>query len=79
MKVRHAGWTVSVAVNVAVGANSDGRREVPGMDDGPFEAETFCTGFLRKLARRGLRWVKLVVSDSHAGIKAACSKALKAA
>jgi hypothetical protein len=48
------------------------------MDIGPSEAETFWTAFLRKLARRGLRGVKLVVSDSHEGIKAAVSKVLTA-
>lgn len=55
MKVRQNSRIVSVAVNVAVGVNADGRREVLGMDIGPSEAETYCTGFLRKLARRGLR------------------------
>src|SRR5579864_3004621 len=74
VKVRQNGRIVSVAVIIAVGVNSDGRREVLGMDIGPSEAETFWTGFLRKLARRGLRGVKLVISDSHEGIKAAVSK-----
>src|SRR5689334_20235947 len=78
VKVRQAGRVVSVAVIVAVGANSDGRREVLGMDIGPSEAETFWTAFLRKLARRGLRGVKLVISDAHEGIKAAVSKILTA-
>jgi hypothetical protein len=41
------------------------------MDIGPSEAETFWTEFLRKLRRRGLRGVRLVVSDAHEGIKAA--------
>ena len=41
MKVRQNGRIVSVAVIVAVGVNSDGRREVLGMDIGPSEAETF--------------------------------------
>ena len=77
VKVRHGGRIVSVAVIVAVGVNSDGRREVLGMDIGPSEAETFWTAFLRKLARRGLRGVKLVVSDAHEGIKAAVSKVLQ--
>jgi transposase-like protein len=76
VKVRQAGRIVSVAVIVAVGVNADGRREVLGMDIGPSEAETFWTAFLRKLARRGLRGVKLVVSDAHEGIKAAVSKVL---
>ena len=78
VKVRQAGRIVSVAVIVAVGVNADGRREVLGMDIGPSEAETFWTAFLRKLARRGLRGVKLVVSDAHEGIKAAVSKVLTA-
>src|SRR5882724_6022614 len=74
VKVRQNGRIVSVAVIIAVGVNSDGRREVLGLDIGPSEAETFWTAFLRKLARRGLRGVKLVVSDAHEGIKAAVSK-----
>jgi transposase-like protein len=78
VKVRQAGRIVSVAVIVAVGVNADGRREVLGMDIGPSEAETFWTGFLRKLARRGLRGVKLVVSDAHEGIKASVAKILTA-
>jgi len=78
VKVRQAGRIVSVAVIIAVGVNSDGRREVLGMDIGPSEAETFWTGFLRKLARRGLRGVKLVISDAHEGLKAATAKVLHA-
>src|SRR2546429_4885012 len=76
VKVRQSGRIVSVAVIIAVGVNSDGRREALGMDIGPSEAETFWTEFLRKLARRGLRGVKLVISDAHEGIKAAVAKAL---
>ena len=76
VKVRQDGRIVSVAVIIAVGANTAGRREVLGMTIGPSEAETFWTDFLRKLARRGLRGVKLVVSDAHEGIKASVSKVL---
>jgi transposase-like protein len=76
VKVRQNGRIVPVAVIVAVGVNADGRREVLGMDIGPSEAEPFWTGFLRKLARRGLRGVKLVVSDAHEGLKAAVTKVL---
>ncbi|MDE4914433.1 IS256 family transposase [Methylobacterium sp. 092160098-2] len=78
VKVRHDGRIVSVAVIVAVGVNTDGRREVLGMDVGPSEAETFWTDFLRKLARRGLRGVKLVISDAHEGIKASVAKVMNA-
>ena len=69
---------MSVAVIVAVGVNSDGRREVLGLAIGTSEAEVFWTDFLRKLARRGLRGVKLVVSDAHEGLKAAVAKVLNA-
>jgi transposase-like protein len=78
LKVRQNGRIVSVAAIIAVGVNGDGRREILGLDIGPSEAETFWTGFLRKLARRGLRGVKLVISDAHEGIKAAVSKILNA-
>jgi transposase-like protein len=78
VKVRQNGRIVSVAVIIAVGVNSDGRREVLGMDIGPSEAEPFWTEFLRKLARRGLRGVKLVISDAHEGLKAAITRVLYA-
>jgi transposase-like protein len=78
VKQRQAGRIVSVAVIVAVGANADGRREVLGMGVGPSEAETFWTEFLRSLARRGLRGVKLVISDAHEGLKAAAARVLAA-
>jgi putative transposase len=78
VKVRRNHRIVSAAVIVAVGVNADGRREVLGMDIGPSEAETFWTEFLRKLRRRGLRGVKLVVSDAHEGIKAAVAKLMNA-
>ncbi|WP_407531160.1 IS256 family transposase [Methylobacterium oryzisoli] len=78
VKVRQAGRVVSMAVTVAVGVNTDGRREVLGMDIGPSEAETFWIEFLRKLARRGLRGVKLVVSDAHEGLKVAAARVLNA-
>jgi putative transposase len=78
IKVRRAGRIVSVAVIVAVGVNNDGRREVLGMAIGHSEAEVFWTDFLRSLARRGLRGVKLVISDSHEGIKASVAKVFSA-
>jgi transposase-like protein len=62
LKVRRGGRIVSVAVIIAVGVNSDSRREVLGMEVGTSEAEPIWTEFLRKLTRRGLRGVKLVVS-----------------
>ena len=78
VKVRRAGRIVSVAVTIAIGVNNDGRREVLGLAIGASEAETFWTDFLRGLARRGLRGVKLVISDGHEGIKAAVSRVFSA-
>jgi transposase-like protein len=78
VKARQDGRIVSVAVIIATGVNSDGRREVLGMTIGASEAETFWTDFLRKLTRRGLRGVKLVISDAHEGLKAAIAKVLNA-
>jgi len=78
LKVRRGGRIVSVAAIIAVGVNADGRREVLGLEIGTSEAEPIWTEFLRKLTRRGLRGVKLVISDAHEGIKAAVSKVLNA-
>src|SRR6201997_2181306 len=78
VKGRASGRIVSVAVIVAVAVSSDGRREVLGMAIGASEAETFWIEFLRSLARRGLRGVKLVISDAHEGLKAAVAKVLHA-
>jgi len=78
MKTREAGRIVSLAVIVAVAVNMNGQREVLGMRVGPSEAEPFWTEFLRSLTRRGLRGVKLVISDAHECLKAAAAKVLKA-
>ena len=78
VKVRQTGRIVSVAVTVAVAVNDQGRREVLGVAIGASEAETFWTEFLRSLARRGLRGVKLVISDDHKGLKAAATRILGA-
>ena len=78
VKVRKNGRIVSVAVIIATGVNADGRREVLGMQTGESEAETFWTDFLRKLRQRGLRGVKLVVSDAHEGLKASIAKIMHA-
>ena len=62
---------VSQAIVVAVGVSADGRREVLGMDVGDSEDGAFWTAFLRGLKTRGLGGVQLVISDAHAGLKAA--------
>jgi len=78
IKAREAGRIVSTAVIIAVGVNTDGRREVLGVASGPSEAEPFWTAFLRSLADRGLRGVKLVIADDHKGLRAAATKVFHA-
>src|SRR5437588_448727 len=55
VKVREGGRIVSVATIVAVGVNTEGRREVLGKALGPSEAEPFWTQFLRSLPARRRR------------------------
>jgi len=78
LKVREGGRIVSTAVIVAVAVNTDGRREVLGVATGASEAEPFWKSFLRSLADRGLRGVKLVIADDHKGLRAAASKVFNA-
>ncbi len=78
LKVREGGRIVSVAAIIAVAANTDGRREIVGLGIGPSEAETFWSTFLKSLVRRGLRGVKLVISDAHEGLKAAITRVIGA-
>jgi putative transposase len=78
LKSRQGGRIVNVALIVAVGVNSDGRREVLGVATGASEAEVFWTGFLRSLADRGLRGVKLVIADDHKGLRAAARRVFSA-
>ena len=78
LKQREGGRIVSVAAIIAVAVNTDGRREIVGLKVGPSEAETFWSGFLKSLARRGLKGVQLVVSDAHEGLKQAIARVLGA-
>jgi transposase-like protein len=49
-----------------------------GVATGPSEAEPFWKSFLRRLADRGLRGVKLVIADDHKGLRAAAAKVFNA-
>ena len=68
------GQVVSRAVVIATGITANGDREILGVDIGDSEDETFWTRFLRSLRDRGLSGVRLVISDAHAGLKAAIRK-----
>jgi transposase-like protein len=78
-KVRVDGRVVSQATVVAVGITSDGVRQVLGVDVGPSEEKAFWTAFLRSLVKRGLKGVRLVISDAHEGLKAAIATVLTGA
>jgi putative transposase len=79
LRQREGGRIVTVAAIIAVACDAEGRREIIGLHIGPSEAETFWSSFLRSLVKRGLRGVKLVVSDAHEGLKAAIARVLGAA
>jgi putative transposase len=74
LKVREGGRIVSVAAIIAVAVDTEGKREIVGLGLGPSEVETFWSTFLEGLLRRGLRGVKLVISDAHEGLKHAIGK-----
>lgn len=75
-KVRSGGAVRSKALVIAYAVHETGRREVIGLDVGEIESEAFWTEFLRSLRRRGLDGVRLCVSDSHEGLKAAIARVL---
>src|ERR1700712_3327190 len=78
LKSRKGGRVASVAVIVAVAVDTDGRRAVLGVATGASEAEVFWTDFLRPLADRGPRGVRLVIADDHKGLRAAARRVFSA-
>ena len=71
LKGRVGGQVVARAVVVATGITANGDREVLGLAVGDSEDKTFWCDFLRSLRERGLRGVRLVISDHHLGLKGA--------
>ncbi len=78
VKVREHGRMVSRACVIAVGVNTEGRREVLGLSVGPNESHGFWKPFLRELLGRGLAGVERVISDAHQGRKRAVGQVLAA-
>ena len=77
-KCARAGCIVSVAAIIAVAVTTEGKRKNVCLHIGPSEAEPFWSTFLRDLCRRGLKGVKLVLSDAHEGLKAAITRVVGA-
>ena len=71
LKVRHSGSVISVATLIAYGVNAAGKREIIGASTELSEAEVHWRGFLEQLQQRGLRGVRLLISDDHAGLGSA--------
>lgn len=78
-KVREAGRVVSVATVVAIGVDDQGQRRILGVQTGASEDHQFWVAFLRSLVRRGLRGVRLVISDAHEGLRQAIAKVIAGA
>ena len=79
VKAREDGRVVNQAAVVAVGVRETGQREVLGFDVGAAETYDFWLAFLRSLVRRGLKGVRLVISDAHEGLRQAIAEVLSGA
>src|SRR5205085_10750253 len=77
-QVRDGGRIVSVAAIIAVAVSTEGRREIVGLGLGRSEAEPFWSAFLKGLVKRGLKGVRLVISDAHEGLRLAITRVLGA-
>lgn len=75
-KVRQAGRVTSVATVVAIGVSVTGERHILGAQVGQSEDHQFWVSFLRQLIKRGLKGVRLVISDAHEGLRQAIAKIL---
>lgn len=79
VKVRQDGRVVNMAAVIAVGVRETGEREVLGFNVGAAETYEFWLDFLRRLVARGLKGVRLVISDAHEGLKRAIGEVLAGA
>jgi putative transposase len=79
IRCREAGRIVNVASVIATAVNTDGRREILGLDLLTTEDGAGWTAFLRDLVARGLSGVQLVISDDHRGLTGAIAAVLQGA
>lgn len=71
LKIRHCGSVIDMAILLAYGINPDGKREILGASISLSEAEVHWREFFKHLQSRGLRGMHLIISDDHAGMRAA--------
>jgi transposase-like protein len=76
VKAHNGAQVVSKAIVIATGVSRSGDREVLGLAVGDSEDGAFWTAFLRSLRARGLKGVRLVISDAHEGLKGAIAAVL---
>ena len=70
-KVRESGVVRSMAVQIAIGVDWEGRRQVLAVETANRESRSSWRDFLQKLKQRGLHGVEYIVADDHAGLRAA--------
>lgn len=75
-RVREGGVIHPQTVFIAIGINWEGRRQILGVEMGNRESRSSWRDFLLGLRERGLHDVEFVVSDDHAGLKAAIREIL---
>jgi putative transposase len=73
-KVREDGVIRSQAVQIAIGSNEEGRRQILAVELANRESQTSWKEMLLSLKRRGLQGVEFVVSDDHPGLKRAIAE-----
>ncbi len=73
-KVRENGRVISKAFMVAFAVNTEGHREIIGFNIYANESMETWNDFLKSLKARGLRDVKMIISDAHEGIIDAISR-----
>lgn len=71
LKVRHNGSVIDMAILLAYGINPEGKREILGASTSLSEAEVHWREFFQSLQTRGMRGLRLIISDDHAGMKSA--------
>jgi len=71
LKVRHNGAVIDMAILLAYGVTPEGKREILGASASLSEAEVHWRQFLEHLQSRGMKGVRLIISDDHAGMRKA--------
>lgn len=71
LKVRHNGTVIDMAILLAYGVNPEGKKEILGASTSLSEAEVHWREFLQGLSSRGMRGLRLIISDNHSGLRKA--------